>query len=110
MLLDEHRSHSPALKKSFMYIAVVDMLYPVAWDISSGPCPSSAMRSSKSRDGFGFFALVCRRQPTLLGLQSGSGHCPQIAASSASRSVILRSTIGSIASRLRQGATAPLMP
>jgi hypothetical protein len=93
-----------------MYIAVVDMLYPVAWAIVSGPYPSSAMRSSKSRDGFGFFALVCRRQPTLLGLQSGSGHCPQIAASSASRSVILRSTIGSIASRLRQGATAPLMP
>lgn len=86
------------------------MLYPVALAIVSGPYPSSAMRSSKSRDGLGFFALVCSRQPTLLGLQSGSGHCPQIAASSASRYVILRSTIGSIASRLRQGATAPLMP
>jgi hypothetical protein len=40
MLLDEQRSHGPALKKSFMYIAVVDMEYPVAWAIVSGPYPS----------------------------------------------------------------------
>ena len=51
MLLDEQRSHGPAIKNCFMYSLVVDMEYPVAWAIVSGPYPSNDIGSRPHATG-----------------------------------------------------------